>query len=177
MAIDISLLLQQLTGELSEKSFDASNVLGSIGSEEIVNSMIELLNGPSIESRFMAARTLSLVKNNKNALNAVLEAIKEKENSSIQGDLLTTLEGFDISDCYVEIFRLHLFGSFKVSRIAEELLDYKEFNITPRVIKKATKHWSHYANNVKQDEAFALQKIEVEERLNDLKAFVEDECT
>jgi transcription initiation factor IIE alpha subunit len=75
---------------------------------------------------------------------------------------------------YVELFRLYLFGSFKVSAIAKELLDYEEFDITPRVIRKAEKHWKHYVNNVKHDEVFEIKKAEVEEMLNDLRNFLEE---
>ncbi|MGW8123173.1 HEAT repeat domain-containing protein [Roseivirga echinicomitans] len=174
MAIEITTALKELTGALNDKSFNASNYLGSVGSEEVVAAMIELLNDPNPETRFMAARTLGLVENNAAALMPLFEAIKKKDNSEILGDLLMSLEGFDVSDQYVELFKLYLFGSFKVSRIAEDLLDHKEFNITARVLKKAQKHWTHYANNIKQDEAFALQKIEVEARLNDLKGFIEE---
>ncbi|WP_323756002.1 HEAT repeat domain-containing protein [Roseivirga sp.] len=174
MAIEITTALKELTGELNDKSFNASNYLGSIGSEEVVNAMIVLLDNPNPETRFMASRTLGLIENNSAALSSLFEAFKKKENSEILGDLLMALEGFDVSDSYVDIFKLYLFGSFKVSRIAEDLLDHKEFNITPRVLRKAQKHWVHFSNNVKQDEAFMLQKIEVEERLNDLKGFIDD---
>ncbi|KOF03680.1 hypothetical protein AWW67_07785 [Roseivirga seohaensis] len=174
MTIEITNALKELTGELNDKSFNASNYLGSIGSEEVVNAMIALLNDPNPETRFMAARTLGLVENNSAALSPLFEAFDKKENKEILGDLLMSLEGFDVSNNYVDLFKLYLFGSFKVSKIAEDLLDHKEFNITPRVLKKAQKHWAHYSNNVKQDEAFALQKIEVEQRLNDLKSFLEN---
>tara|TARA_R110002049_G_scaffold249507_2_gene423878 strand:+ start:247 stop:798 length:552 start_codon:yes stop_codon:yes gene_type:complete len=172
MAVEITTALKELTGELNDKSFNASNYLGSIGSEEVVNAMIKLLDDPNPETRFMAARTLGLVENNSAALTPLFEAFNKKENKEILGDLLMALEGFDVSDNYVDLFKLYLFGSFKVSKIAEDLLDHKEFNITPRVLKKAQKHWVHYSNNVKQDEAFELQKLEVEERLNDLRGFL-----
>lgn len=175
MIKEMEIAFNDLTGELNDKSFNASNYLGSLGNPEVVAMLIELLTSDNAETRFMAARTLSLSKYNEVALPAMLKALKQKENASILGDLLMSLEGFDISENYVEIFRHYLFGSFKVSRIAADLLDHKEFSITPRVIKKAQKHWSHYTNNVKQDEAFELQKLEVENRLNDLKAFVEGE--
>ena len=175
MPKEIDIALKELTGELNDKSFNASNYLASVGTEEVVTHLMQYLDHEDIETRFMAARTLGLIENNGTALSLMLEAIKRKENAEIQGDLLMALEGFDISDVYVEIFRLYLFGSFKVSRVAADLLDHKEFNITARVIKKAQKHWAHYANNVKHDEAFELQKLEVEARLNDLKAFIEEE--
>jgi len=84
------------------------------------------------------------------------------------------LEGFDISGIYVELFRLYLFGSYKVSMTAKELLDYKEFDITARVLKKAIKHWDHYEHNVRRDEAYELRKTEVEEMLADIRAYLDD---
>lgn len=172
MAIDITTYVKQLTGELNETAYRASDSLGRIGSEPVVDAMIELLNHPYPESRIMAARTLGLVKNNGDALMPLLEASKNKENNAIAGDLLTALEGFDVSEIYVELFKLYLFGSYKVSMVAKDLLDHKEFSITPRVIRKAQKHWDHYSNNIKQDDVYTLRKIEVEEVLNDLKAFL-----
>lgn len=172
MSIDISTLVEQLTGELTEKAYKASDALGRIGSEAVVKAMIELLHHPYPESRIMAARTLGMVEKNGEALNPLLEAINNKNNKAIAGDLFMALEGFDLSTEYVELFRLYLFGSFKVSMVAKNLLDYKEFDITPRVIKKAQKHWNHYANNVKHDEIFELRKAEVDEMLMDLRAFL-----
>ena len=173
MAIDITTYLEQLSGKLNESAYKASDALGRIGSEPVVKAMIELLNHSYPESRIMAARTLGLVKNNDEALVPLLEAIKNKENSGIAGDLMMALEGFDVSEIFVELFKLYLFGSYKVSMVAKDLLDYKEFDVTPRVIKKAQKHWDHYSNNIKQDEVYALRLIEVEEMLDDLKAYLD----
>ena len=172
MAVDITSYVDQLTGELGDKAYEASDSLGRIGSEAVVTAMIELLNNDNPESRHMAARTLELVQNNANALEPLLVAIQDKKNINQAGDLMMALESFDVSSKYVEIFKLYLFGSFKVSLIAKDLLDYKEFDITARVLKKATKHWNHFVNNVKQDEAFDLKKIEVEEILEDLEEYV-----
>lgn len=172
--VDISKYVAQLSNDLTDKAYEASDALGRIGSDAVVEAMIHLLNHPNSESRFMAARTLGLVENNVKALDPLLEAIQNKENNQQAGDLMMALDEFDVSDKYVEIFKLYLFGSFKVSLLAKDLLDYKEFEITPRVLKKATKHWNHFVNNVKHDEAFILKKIEVEEILDDLKAYVEE---
>lgn len=167
-------LVTQLSGSLDDGAYEASDSLGHIGSDIVINEMINLLNHPQAESRYLAARTLGLVDNNGLALEPLLEAIQKKENISQAGDLLTALEGFDVSKHYVPIFKLYLFGSFKVSMIAKELLDYKEFDITPRVLKKAQKHWEHYSNNVKQDELFELRKVEVQEVLDDIKKYISE---
>lgn len=173
MPFDITAAVKELSSELTESSFKTAESLSKIGSEEVVDAMIGLLEHDYPDTRFIAAKTLGEIKNNDKALIPLWETIHNIENKNIKGDLLSALEGFDISDHYVDVFKLFLFGSFKVSLIAENLLDYKEFTITPRVIKKAKKHWSHYANNVKQDEAFELQKSEIEGRLLELSDYLE----
>lgn len=173
MPRDLSSFIEKLSGEPKENAFKASDTLGRIGSMEVVTAMLKLLDHPNRESRILAARTLGLVNQNSEALKPLLDAVKKNENRTIAGDLMMALEGFDVSTIYIELFRLYLFGSFKVSTIAKELLDYKEFDITPRIIKKAQKHWNHYSNNVKHDELYRLRKKEVEEMLNDLRAYLD----
>ncbi len=172
MKIDIEPLIRQLSEELTEKAYKASDTLGHIGSEEVVEAMIALLQHTNSDSRFMAARTLELIEINEDALEPLLQAVQNKDNKEQAGDLLAALEGFDVSAKYVEIFKLYLFGSFKVSLVAQNLLDYKEFDITARVLKKAQKHWNHYANNVKHDDAFDLRKDEVEDILDELAVYI-----
>ncbi len=172
MKINIESLVQQLSEELTETAYKTSDTLGHIGSVEVVEAMIQLLQHPNSDSRYMATRTLELIENNEAALDPILEAVQNKDNSTQAGNLLAALEGFDVSAKYVEVFKLYLFGSFKVSLVAKNLLDYKEFDITARVLKKAKKHWNHYANNVKHDDAFELRKNEVEDMLDELAVYV-----
>lgn len=171
--MEISQLIAQLHDKTNDDAYLASDLLAKNGSEEVVNAMIELLQSTDTETKIMAARTLGLIKNNAVALDALLETIDN--NPSIAGDLMVFLDGFDLSDKFVPIFKYSLYGSFKVVSIAEELLDYKEFDITPRVLKKATKAWNHYVNNVKHDEVFELKKEEVEGMLEDLRDYLENE--
>lgn len=173
MPTDISSYVIQLSGELNNNAYQASDALGRIGSEDVVKAMIELLRHPNSESRYLAARTLGQIENNQEALEPLLQAIQAKENGSQVGDLLIALEGFDVSSNYVELFKLYLFGSFKVSLIAKDLLDHKEFDISARTIRKAQKHWDHYSNNVKQDDVYALRNLEVEEMLDDLRDYID----
>jgi len=173
--VDITVLVKKLSAdELGDKSYEVSDDLARIGGAEVLSAMVELLKHANHESRFMAARTLGLMTQNEGALKPILEAINDKSNLRQAGDLLATLENYDLSGIYVELFKFYLFGTFKVSAIAKDFLDHKDFDISPRVIKKATKHWHHYANNVKQDELFDLKKIEIEEMLEDLKRYVGD---
>lgn len=172
--LEINLLIDRIIDADDSNVHAASEALAEIGSKEVLMAMIKLLEHQNPDTRFLAARTLGKMEENKLALHPLLEAVQAKENQSIAGDLLMVLEDFDVSDSYVILFKLYLFGSYKVSKIAKELLDYKEFNITPRVLKKALKAWNHYSNNVKQDDAFDLQKEEVEEMLEGLKQYLED---
>ena len=174
MPQDISQYIDQLSGKLDNHAYKASDSLARIGTSEVVNAMMDLLENSNPESRIMAARTLGKIDNNQEALHHVLEAIKSKQNKNIAGELISALEGFDVSGIYVELFRLFLFGSFKVSLIAKELLDYKEFEITPRVLRKTEKHWKHYANNVKHDDVYELKEKEINEMLIDIRKFVEN---
>jgi len=172
--MNISQLILQLSGEIDDNAYEASDSLGHIGTEEVVTALVKLLKHNNSESRILAARTLGLIKENENALDSLLDAISASENAAFAGELLVALEGFDVSQKYVDLFKLYLFGGFKVSMFAKELLDYKEFDITPRVLKKAKKHWNHYTNNVKQDEVYELRKIEVEEMLNDIRKYISE---
>ncbi|PIB37454.1 hypothetical protein BFP72_07395 [Reichenbachiella sp. 5M10] len=168
-------MVNELSGDLGDKAYEVSDALARIGSEEVLQAMLTLLQHPHAESRYMAARTLGLMKDNAAGLEPLLDAIKDKQNEGQVGELLSVLEGFDVSGVYVELFKLYLFGNFKVSMIAKDLLDHKDFDITPRVLKKATKHWNHYSNNVKQDDLFVLKKAEVDEIFEDLTAFLDDQ--
>ena len=170
---DLAPLLKKLSSG-DDNAFEASDNLARIGSEEVVTAMVNLLESPDLEIRFLASRTLGLIENNENGLAPLMLAIHNAENASITGDLMMALEGFDVSTIFLDLFKLYLFGSFKVSRMAKELLDFKEFEITPRLIRKAQKHWNHYSNNVKQDEAYLIRKKEVEEIFDDLNGFLED---
>lgn len=171
--MEISALVEQLSQELDEQAIKASDLLAKDGSEEVIVELTKLLKHANDESKILAARTLGLIKDNHSALDALFESIDD--NPSIAGELLVHLEHFDLSDRYVPLFKLSLFGGFKVSSVAQDFLDHKEFDITPRVIKKAKKAWNHYENNVKHDELFDLKKLEVEEILNDLQSYVDSE--
>lgn len=174
MAIDIKAAINELSNELTENSFKVSESLSKIGTDEVTQALIMLLDHEYVDTRFIAAKTLGDIQDNAIALEPLWTAIHNPENKGIAGDLLSALDGFDISNHYVDVFKLYLFGSFKVSKVAEGLLDYKEFSITPRVIKKARKHWAHYANNVKQDDAFDLHKVEIEARFKELNDYLEE---
>lgn len=164
--MNISQLVDQLSGELDENASWASDLLAQNGSEQVVNEMIKLLDHPHDESKIMASRTLGLIEKNDTSLEPLMLAIDN--NPSIASELFVSLEGFDLSSNYVPVFKYYLFGGFKVSSLARHLLDHKQFTITQRVLKKARKAWNQYEHNVKHDDAFELKKSEVEIILDNL---------
>jgi hypothetical protein len=78
-------------------------------------------------------------------LEPLLDAIKSKDNSSIAGELMMAMEGFDVSGIVCRVYSGSIFlVAIKYLVLAKEQLDFSEFDITARVIKKAEKHWNHY---------------------------------
>ncbi len=170
----IDKIVAQIEDNLESEAFRYSDQLAKIGNEYVIRRMIELLYSDNPETKYLAARTLGKIENNSPALEPLFEAINDKRNQHYNGGMVEALEGFDVSEKFVEIFKLYLFGGLKVSAMAKMLLDYKEFDITPRVIRKAEKHWNHYIHNSKHDEAFDMKKLEVESLLSELKALLEE---
>jgi hypothetical protein len=168
-------IIEKMCEESASKAYDYSDQLVRIGGEDVLNKMIELLKSDNNEVQYLASRTLGLLENHEEALAPLLEAIFDNDNKSNQGMLAEHLDEYDCSQQFVKVFKLYLFGSIKASAMAKEVLDYEEFDITPRVIRKAEKQWNHYIKNVKQDEAFELMKKDTEEFLGELKALFEEE--
>lgn len=167
-------LIEKMTADSANKAYDFSDQLARIGGEDVLKKMLELLKSDNEEVQYLASRTLGLMEDHEAALPDLIEAIFDKRNKNIQGMLAEYLDEYDCSQKFVQVFKLYLFGSVKAAAMAKEVLDYEEFDITPRVIRKAEKQWSHYTSNVKQDEAFELKKEEIESFLNELKALFED---
>lgn len=169
----IDQLIEKIQDGTEPEAYKYSDQLAEIGGEYVMNKMIELLYDQNEETQYLAARTLSKIKDNHQALDPLLEAINDRENRNYNGHLVEALDGFDCSGKFVEVFKLYLFGNFKASAMAKLILDSEEFDITPRVIKKAEKHWYHFIHNTPHDEAFETKKTEVEAILGELKALFE----
>ena len=123
-------LIIEMTKEGQSKAFEYSEQLARIGSDYVLDKMIELLKIENHDTQYLASRTLGLLDNNDRALEPLLEAINDKKNKAIQGLLAEHLDEFDCSQKFVPIFKLYLFGSLKTSAMAKEVLDYEEFDIT-----------------------------------------------
>ncbi len=165
----IQLLIDSFANSENEEVYQNADQLAAIGTKEVLVAMLPLLENEESAIRYLAGRTLMQMKENDGALEAIFNLLDNKGYVGSKSELLEILEGFDISSKFVPIFKQYLFGSFKVSAMAKNLLDYKEFVLTPRVLKKCEKHWQHYQNNVKQDEVFEVKKIEVNEIIIEIR--------
>lgn len=163
-------LVEKMTAEGENKAFQYSDQLTRIGGEYVVERMIGLLSSENRDISYLGAKTLGGIKGNGVALKPLFEVIHAKGNENTNGGLVEALSGFDLSEEFVNIFKLFLSPNFKVESMASVMLDFTEFNITPRTIRKAEKHWNHYIHNTAHDELFDLKKSEVEELLGDLKS-------
>jgi HEAT repeat protein len=165
----IDILVQKMIDREEKESYKYAEQLARIGSEEVMDKVLRILRGTDLDNAYLAAKVLGKMENRQMGLDPLLEVILDKENMAHNGALVEALEAFDLRHKFVEIFRLYLFGSFKASTLAKYYLDFTEFDITPRVIKKAEKHWNHYQNNVKHDDEFEIKKKEALTILGELK--------
>ena len=163
-------LIVKMCDKSEEEAYAYADQLGEIGTEEVIDHLIEILNGEDIENAYLAARALSKIENNQKALEPLLDKIHDHSNKNKNGLFVQALEGFDLSDKFVDVFRIYLFGNFKASNLAKDYLDYVEFDLSPRTIKKAEKHWNHFQSNIDKDsEDFIIKKEEVETILKEIK--------
>lgn len=152
-----------------DEAYHFADKLGMMADDETKDHLISLVKGDNWEIAYLACRALSKTQWNEESLDAVFEAIFDKKNKSIQGVFTQILEEFDLAERFVDIFRVYLFGNFKASTLAKDYLDSVEFEITPRTIRKAEKHWNHYLHNPEDEGSLALKKSEVEPMFQELK--------
>lgn len=152
-----------------DEAYHFADKLGVMADEETKNHLITLVKGDNWEIAYLACRALSKTPWNEESLDAIFETIFDKKNKSVQGAFAQILEEFDLAERFVDIFRVYLFGNFKASTLAKDYLDSVEFDITPRTIRKAEKHWNHYLHNPEDEGSLILKKSEVEHMLQELK--------
>lgn len=169
MQEDIQKLFDRMSDPKESEAYYFADKLGSIADEEAKDRLIELVKGDVWEVAYLACRSLSKSRFQEEALDAIFETIFDRKNKSVQGEFVQILEEFDLADRFVDVFRVYLFGNFKASTLAKDYLDSVEFDITPRTIRKAEKHWSHYLHNPEDEGSLTLKKSEVEPMLQEMK--------
>lgn len=169
MENNIDFLIERMTDKEEREAFKFAEKLAVIGGEEVFAKTLQLLRSEDWEISSLAAKVMAKLEQREDALDTLMEIIHDRDNVTRSGELVEALDAFDLSNHFVDVLRIYLFGSYKASVLAKEYLDHTEFDITPRVIKKAQKHWKHYQNNVKRDEAYEIKEREVEAIFGDLE--------
>ncbi|MBN7810930.1 HEAT repeat domain-containing protein [Algoriphagus sp. H41] len=169
MQEEIQKLFERISDPKESEAYHFADKLGSLADEEAKERLIQLVRGDSWEVAYLACRALSKTPYQEEALDAIFDAIFDKKNKSVQGAFVQILEEFDLSNSFVDIFRVYLFGNFKASTLAKDYLDEVEFDITPRTIRKAEKHWNHYLHNPEDEGSLQLKKAEIEPMLQEMR--------
>src|SRR5690606_24738774 len=168
MEKDVQFLIKKLTDKEEKDAFKYAEKLADIGTDEVFDAVVDLLENEDWEIAYLAAKTLGKMEQKEKALDSLMDIIHNRDHITRSGELVEALEAFDLSNHFVDVLRIYLFGNYKASVLAKEYLDHTEFDVTPRIIKKAKKHWHHYQNNVKKDAAYDLKKEEVNAIFQDL---------
>lgn len=175
MEEEIQKLMDRMCDPTESNAYFFADKLGKVADEEVKEKLIELVKGDNWEVAYLASRALSVSKFNEEGLDAVLEAIFDKKKKAHQGAFVQIMEDFDLSERFVDIFKIYLFGNFKSSTLAKAYLDEVEFDITPRTIRKVEKHWNHYLHNPEDEGSVILKKSEVEPMLLEMKQLFSEE--
>ncbi len=169
MQEEIERLLIKMCDPEEKEAFFYADKLGKLLDDQSKDRLIELVKGENWEHGYLAARALSNAPFNEEALDAIFETINNKIHRAHQGAFVQILELFDLSERFVDIFKVYLFGNYKASTLAKAYLDEIEFDITPRTIRKAEKHWNHYLHNPEEEGSLAVKKMEVEPMFSEMK--------
>jgi len=161
--------LNRMIDPEEKEAYRFADQLGEILTEESAQAMIDLIKGDDWEKGYLASRAMSQSNYSQAGLNATIDAIFDKKNKSIQGAFTQILERYELEDSFVDILRIYLFGNFKASQLAETYLNEVEFDISPRTIRKAEKHWKHYLHNPEDEGSVEIKKRFVEPILQEIK--------
>lgn len=174
MEEEIQRLFDRMCDPEEKDAYFFADKLGQKADEKVKDELVELLKNDSWEKGYLAARALSKTPFQKEALDVIFEVIFEKKNRAFQGAFVQILEEYDLSDRFVDILKVFLFGNFKASSLAKSYLDSVEFDITPRTIRKAEKHWNHYLHNPEDEASVSIKKAEIEPIFQEMKELFKD---
>ncbi|NVJ86215.1 MAG: HEAT repeat domain-containing protein [Algoriphagus sp.] len=166
---ELEKLFQKMLDPEESEAYFFADKLGKKADEQAKDRLIQLVADDDWEKAYLACRALSKTPWNEEALDAIFKAIQDRKNKLHQGAFVQILEEFDLSQRFVDIFRIYLFGNFKASNLAKDYLDQIEFEISPRTIRKAEKHWNHYLHNPEDEGSLEIKKSEVEPMLLEMK--------
>ncbi len=162
-------LIEKMCDKEADNAYFFADKIATLNSPDSIPPLIGLLGNEDHEIVYLAARALGKMEANQAALEPLLEHIHNPKNKNTNGALVQTLDGYDLKDHFVDLFRIYLFGNFKSSALGKEMLDTLEFTMSPRVLKKLLKHWKHFQNNTDQNsDEYLIKKAEVEQMFEEI---------
>lgn len=161
--------LEKMIDPDEKEAYYFADKLGEKADEEVRDRLLGLLRGDHWEHAYLASRALAKSSFNEEGLEATIEAVFDKKFKSVQGAFAQVLELYNLEFKFVDILKIYLFGNFKASQLAEGYLNEVEFDISPRTIRKAEKHWNHYLHNPEDDGSLQIKKDFVKSMLLEMK--------
>ena len=161
--------LEKMIDPDEKEAYYFADKLGEKADEEVKDKLLVLLRGDHWEHAYLASRALAKSPFKEEGLEATIEAVFDKKFKSVQGAFAQVLELYNLEFKFVDILKIYLFGNFKASQLAEGYLNEVEFDISPRTIRKAEKHWNHYLHNPEDDGSLQIKKDFVEPMLLEMK--------
>ncbi|MHA7128801.1 HEAT repeat domain-containing protein [Algoriphagus namhaensis] len=162
-------LLEKMLDPEEKEAYFFADKLGKNADEETRDRLLELIQGNQWESAYLACRALAQSEFADLGLQATLEAVFDKRNKGVQGAFVQVLEHYNLEHSFVDVLKIYLFGNFKASQLAESYLNEVEFDITPRTIRKAEKHWKHYLHNPEDEGSTQIKRDFVEPMLQEMR--------
>lgn len=169
MQENIQKLFDRMCDPKESEAYFFADKLGGVADDEAKDKLLELVKGDNWELAYLACRSLSRTKFQEEALDVIFDTIFDKKNKSVQGAFVQILDTYDLSNRFVDVFKVYLFGNYKASTLAKVYLDEVEFDITPRTIRRAEKHWNHYLHNPEDEGSVDVKKSEIEPMLQEMR--------
>ncbi|WP_373398516.1 HEAT repeat domain-containing protein [Algoriphagus halophilus] len=106
-------LFDKICDPNEKEAFYFAEKLGKINTEEVKDKLIELVKGDNWEIAYLACKALAKTSFNNKALEAIFTAIRDKKNQKHQGAFVQVLEEFDLSESFVDIFRVYFLETLR----------------------------------------------------------------
>ncbi len=165
----LTALYEKMTDPKEGEAFKYADLLGQNADEETRDVLVALIEGDDWEKGYLASRALAKSNFHDIGLESTIKAVFDKNNKNVQGAFTQVLEHYNLELKFVDLLRIYLFGNFKASQLAETYLNEVEFDLAPRTLRKAEKHWKHYQHNPEDEGSMEIKRRFVEPMLQEIK--------
>lgn len=143
----------------------AQEELVKMGTEEVVQFLLPLLQDTKVEIRDLAGLALGEIGDNR-AFEPLLKEIKKPINKNNCGSLVHALTGLDCSGLFLFLVNLALYGNYEVQSHALSILKAQFFDVTKGEIANARKMIEQYLELEEQCQDYELLIDELNEYID-----------